>query len=162
MDQTTLLYVMTAFVIISAIALCIQAGMLAALYKKTKSLQEKIEPLVPKVDALVESTKTTIDQTRKQILEITTRTNEILESTKEQLAIVGPKGRIERVRVLGPARKATQVEIAMTEQFKLGIQPPIRESGDIDGSPGCTLESTAGSSARHAPRGRCAAAAHSR
>ncbi|RBP38036.1 acetate kinase [Roseimicrobium gellanilyticum] len=64
---------------------------------------------------------------------------------KEQLAIVGPKGRIERVRVLGPARKATQVEIAMTEQFKLGIQPPIRESGDIEGSPGCTLEGPAGS-----------------
>ena len=64
---------------------------------------------------------------------------------KEQLTIVGPKGRIERVRVLGPARKYTQVEIAMTEQFKLGLQPPIRESGDIEGSPGCTLEGTAGS-----------------
>jgi acetate kinase len=64
---------------------------------------------------------------------------------KEQLTIVGPKGRIERVRVLGPTRKVTQVEIAMTEQFKLGIQPPIRESGDIEGSPGCTLEGTAGS-----------------
>ena len=59
---------------------------------------------------------------------------------KEQLAIVGPKGRIERVRVLGPARKYTQVEIAMTEQFKLGIHPPIRESGDIADTPGCTLE----------------------
>jgi acetate kinase len=64
---------------------------------------------------------------------------------KEQLTIVGPKGRIERVRVLGPTRKATQVEIAMTEQFKLGIAPPIRESGDIEGSPGCTLEGPAGS-----------------
>lgn len=64
---------------------------------------------------------------------------------KEQLTIVGPKGRIERVRVLGPARKATQVEIAMTEQFKLGIHPPIRESGDIKGSPGCTIEGPAGS-----------------
>lgn len=60
---------------------------------------------------------------------------------KEQLAIVGPKGRIERVRVLGPARKYTQIEIAMTEQFKLGVQPPIRESGDIADTPGCTLES---------------------
>ena len=64
---------------------------------------------------------------------------------KEQLTIVGPKGRIERVRVLGPVRKATQVEIAMTEQFKLGIHPPIRESGDIEGSPGCTLEGPSGS-----------------
>jgi acetate kinase len=64
---------------------------------------------------------------------------------KEQLAIVGPKGRIERVRILGPARKYTQVEIAMTEQFKLGIAPPIRESGDITDTPGCILQSPQGS-----------------
>src|SRR5262245_48900900 len=64
---------------------------------------------------------------------------------KEQLAIVGPKGRIEHVRVLGPARKYSQVEIAMTEQFKLGVHPPIRESGDIADTPGCTLESPTGS-----------------
>ncbi len=63
---------------------------------------------------------------------------------KEQLTISGPKGSIERVRVLGPTRNATQVEIAMTEQFKLGIHPPIRESGDIEGTPGCTLESPSG------------------
>jgi acetate kinase len=64
---------------------------------------------------------------------------------KEQLTIVGPKGRIERVRVLGPARKITQVEIAMTEQFRLGVHPPIRESGQIKDTPGCTLEGPAGS-----------------
>jgi len=63
---------------------------------------------------------------------------------KEQLAIVGPKGKIERVRVLGPVRKFSQVEIALTEQFKLGIAPPVRESGDIKDSPGCTLEGPAG------------------
>ena len=63
---------------------------------------------------------------------------------KEQVAIIGPKGRIDRVRVLGPTRKYTQIEIAMTEQFKLGVQPPIRESGDIAATPGCTLEGTAG------------------
>lgn len=64
---------------------------------------------------------------------------------QEQLAIVGPKGRVERVRVLGPTRKYTQVEISMTEQFKLGVHPPIRESGDIANTPGCTLEGSAGS-----------------
>ena len=64
---------------------------------------------------------------------------------QEQLTIIGPKGRVEKVRVLGPTRKATQVEISMTEQFKLGIHPPIRESGDLLGTPGCTLEGAAGS-----------------
>jgi len=47
--------------------------------------------------------------------------------------------------VLGPTRSATQVEISLTEQFKLGIHPPIRESGDIAGTPGCTLEGASGS-----------------
>ncbi len=59
---------------------------------------------------------------------------------KETVNLVGPKGRVERVRVLGPERVASQVEIAMTEQFKLGVHPPIRESGDLDDTPGLTLE----------------------
>jgi acetate kinase len=64
---------------------------------------------------------------------------------QEQMTVLGPKGRIERVRVLGPTRQYTQIEIAMTEQFKLGVHPPIRESGDIADTPGCTLEGPAGS-----------------
>ena len=63
----------------------------------------------------------------------------------EKVHLVGPKGRIANVRVLGPSRRETQVEIAMTEQFKLGVQPPIRESGDLAGTPGITLEGDAGS-----------------
>ena len=62
----------------------------------------------------------------------------------EKVNLVGPKGRISNVRVLGPTRKETQVEIAMTEQFKLGIQPPIRQSGDLVNTPGITLEGPAG------------------
>jgi len=63
----------------------------------------------------------------------------------EKVHLVGPKGRIANVRVLGPTRKETQVEIAMTEQFKLGVQPPIRQSGDLAGTPGITLEGSYGS-----------------
>jgi acetate kinase len=63
----------------------------------------------------------------------------------EKVDLVGPKGRIANVRVLGPTRKETQVEIAMTEQFKLGVQPPIRESGDLANTPGLALEGPAGS-----------------
>ncbi|MBS0369189.1 MAG: acetate/propionate family kinase [Proteobacteria bacterium] len=63
----------------------------------------------------------------------------------EKVHLVGPKGRIANVRVLGPTRKETQVEIAMTEQFKVGLQPPIRESGDLANTPGITLEGPAGS-----------------
>ena len=63
----------------------------------------------------------------------------------EKVDLIGPKGHISNVRVLGPARKETQVEIAMTEQFKLGVQPPIRESGDLADTPGLTLQGSAGS-----------------
>ena len=63
---------------------------------------------------------------------------------KEQVNLIGPKGRIERVRVLGPVRPQSQVEIARTEEFKLGIDAPIRLSGDLDGTPGITLEGPAG------------------
>ncbi|HSO86592.1 MAG TPA: acetate/propionate family kinase [Draconibacterium sp.] len=66
-------------------------------------------------------------------------------ASKEILTLVGPKGKIERIRVLGPTRKETQIEISMTEQFKLGIHPPIRESGDLEGTPGCILEGPNGS-----------------
>ena len=58
---------------------------------------------------------------------------------KEQVTVVGPKGKLERVRVLGPERKATQVEIAFTDSFSLGIRPPVRMSGKTAGTPGCTL-----------------------
>lgn len=64
---------------------------------------------------------------------------------EEKVHLVGPKGRIANVRVLGPTRRETQVEIAMTEQFKLGVQPPIRQSGDLTGTPGLTLEGPHGS-----------------
>lgn len=63
---------------------------------------------------------------------------------EETVNLIGPKGRVERVRVLGPERNESQVEISMTEEFKLGIKAPIRASGDLEGSPGITLEGTKG------------------
>jgi acetate kinase len=59
---------------------------------------------------------------------------------EECVALIGPKGRVERVRVLGPVRPQTQIEISMTEQFQLGIHPPIRESGDLEDTPGVAIE----------------------
>jgi len=65
-------------------------------------------------------------------------------ASQETVNLVGPRGRVERVRILGPVRSQTQVEIAMTEQFRLGIRAPIRASGDLDGSPGLRLEGPEG------------------
>lgn len=54
----------------------------------------------------------------------------------EIVTLVGPKGSMEGVRVLGPARKATQIELAATDTFKLGVKPPVRDSGEHEGTPG--------------------------
>lgn len=59
---------------------------------------------------------------------------------KEQLTIVGPSMRaIEGVRVLGPERKRSQVEISRTDSYVLKLKPPVRESGDITGSAPITV-----------------------
>lgn len=58
---------------------------------------------------------------------------------KERVTVVGPKGEFRNVAVLGPARKAAQVEISLTDGRNLGIQPPVRLSGDGKNSPGCVL-----------------------
>ena len=59
---------------------------------------------------------------------------------KEQLTIIGPSMRsIEGVRVLGPERKRSQVEISRTDSFVLKVKPPVRESGDLDGSAPITI-----------------------
>ena len=59
---------------------------------------------------------------------------------KETLTLVGPSMRaIEGVRVLGPVRKQSQVEISKTESFQLKVNPPVRESGKTDGSAPVTI-----------------------
>nr|WP_230491834.1 phosphate propanoyltransferase [Lysinibacillus sphaericus] len=55
-------------------------------------------------------------------------------AAKERVSIVGPKGVIHNVRVLGPVRAATQVEVSRTDAVKLGLSAPLRQSGDIENS----------------------------
>jgi len=55
-------------------------------------------------------------------------------AANERIDIVGPKGTIRNVRLLGPFRAKTQIEISMTEAVALGGKPPVRESGDLAGS----------------------------
>jgi putative phosphotransacetylase len=62
----------------------------------------------------------------------------------ETVTLVGPKGVLREVRVLGPLRPTSQVEISRTDGFLLGITPPVRDSGQIAGSAGVTLVGPAG------------------
>ena len=56
----------------------------------------------------------------------------------EKVTVVGPKGELA-LSILGPFRKETQVELSLTDARKIGVAAPIRESGDIAGTPGCKL-----------------------
>ena len=68
----------------------------------------------------------------------------------ETVMIVGPRRRmIPNVRVLGPTRKASQIELAFTDTISLGIDAPVRHSGDIQGTPGCVLVGPAGAVELH-------------
>lgn len=61
-------------------------------------------------------------------------------AAKETVAVVGPRRRmLPEVRVLGPCRGDSQVELAFTDGISLGIDLPVRISGDIQGTPGCVL-----------------------
>lgn len=62
----------------------------------------------------------------------------------ERVTVVGPKGTFESVAVLGPERKEAQVEISLTDGRTLGVEAPVRLSGDVSGTPGVTLIGPAG------------------
>lgn len=64
---------------------------------------------------------------------------------KERVRVIGPKGSFENVAVLGPERPEGQVEISLTDARTLGLDVPVRLSGNVAGSPGATLEAEAGS-----------------
>ncbi|MGN7453741.1 phosphate propanoyltransferase [Paenibacillus pasadenensis] len=65
-------------------------------------------------------------------------------AANETVAVKGPKGAFPKVRILGPARKATQLEISRTDAFAIGVPAPVRESGNIAGSAGITITGPAG------------------
>ncbi|MCC6001891.1 MAG: acetate/propionate family kinase [Pararhodobacter sp.] len=65
-------------------------------------------------------------------------------AAQERVSIVGPKGRLERVAILGPLRDQTQIEVSRTDSFALGIDAPVRDSGQLAGTPTVRLVGPAG------------------
>lgn len=133
MDQN-LLIIMAVFVFVSAVALCIQAGFLFAIYKGVRNLEEKTAPLVPKVEALMETSRTTIEESRAQIHEITVRTTEILDGTRKQLArvddimqeaVTRARAQMDRAEmVIDDTMNRAQETVALVHQ---GVMKPLRE-----------------------------------
>ena len=65
-------------------------------------------------------------------------------AAEESVDLIGPRGSIRSVRILGPCRKANQIEVSVTDAFSLGIDVPVRISGDLDGTPQLRLQGAAG------------------
>ena len=63
---------------------------------------------------------------------------------QERVTVIGPKGRLENVAVLGPERKEGQVELSLTDTRTLGIAAPVRLSGDVADTPGAVLQGNLG------------------
>ncbi len=66
-------------------------------------------------------------------------------AANETVTLVGPRGRLSHVRIVGPPRSDNQVELARTDEIALGIDAPLRESGDLKNTPGIVVEGPAGS-----------------
>lgn len=62
----------------------------------------------------------------------------------ETVQLAGPNGALTHVRVLGPPRRETQVEVCRTDAYRLGLRPPVRDSGELEGTPGAVLLGPAG------------------
>ena len=65
-------------------------------------------------------------------------------AAQETVTVIGPKGQFDKVRILGPVRPFTQLELSRTDCFTIGIQAPVRESGDIADTPGFTMRGPVG------------------
>lgn len=65
-------------------------------------------------------------------------------AAEQSVALVGPRGMLERVRVLGPTRPRSQVEVSLTDAIRLGVRPPVSDGSDLSGTAPIALVGTAG------------------
>ena len=133
MDQT-LLTLLTIFVIVSAIALLIQAGMLIGLFVVARQLQDKVTMILPEVQSVITTSKRTVEGVEKHIQKIAGTTGAILDITREQLVKVDElisdastraKVQMERAEmVLDDAMTRTQETVSLLHR---GVVRPVRE-----------------------------------
>ena len=117
-----------------------------------KQLQAVVDKVMSRLFIELEASGRHVHVTREQALELfghpltpkrpLSQPGQFLAN--ERVTVMGPKGELEHVAVLGPERKEAQVEISLTDGRALGIQPPVRMSGDVRNSPGAVLVGPAG------------------
>ena len=120
---------------------------------ETEKLEKLAEAVLERVFVPMEASGRHVHVTKEQALALfghsLTPDRELSQPgqylARERVTVVGPRGEFENVAVLGPERNRAQVEISLTDGRHLGIQPPVRLSGDVTDSPGCTLVGPGGS-----------------
>jgi hypothetical protein len=106
MENQTLLYILTVFVVLACLSMMGQAIAMIGLYRKVREVQEKTIPLIPRAEQLLAQAKTTLEQSSVQIQEISTKTHHILDSTRTQLT------RVDEVVTDASTRAKVQLEKA--------------------------------------------------
>ncbi|MBV8897930.1 MAG: hypothetical protein JO051_15565 [Acidobacteriaceae bacterium] len=134
MDEHTLLILLTIFVFVAAVALLIQAAMLAGLFLVARRLQEKVMPLIPQVEGILGVVKRTTERVEKHIEQIGTTSNAILDVTKQQLhrvdellgdATTRAKVQMERAEMV---LDDTMTRVTDTVSYvQSGVLRPVRE-----------------------------------
>lgn len=106
MENQTLIWVMTVFVVIAGLSMLFQMLAMVGLYRQVKTMQEKVMPLIPRAESLLEHARATVETSHAEIKQISAKTHLILDSTKEQLS------RVEEVVTDASARAKVQMEKA--------------------------------------------------
>jgi hypothetical protein len=141
MNQELLLYIMTGFVSISAVALCIQAALLFGIYKASKAMQEQTASIMPQARSILSKAESTLDQSRRSVaelsgkfIEITDKANQMMDIGKAQLVkldsvITDASGRamvqLERAEMVVDDT-VTRVHDSVAAVHN-GIMKPVRE-----------------------------------
>jgi hypothetical protein len=121
MNQELLLYIMAGFVIISAIALCIQAGLLFGMYKTTKLLQEEVSSVLPQAKSILAKAESTLDQSRQNIVQVTEKFVEITEKANQILEL----GRAQMVKIDSVITDATSRAKAQLERAEMVVDDTV-------------------------------------
>jgi hypothetical protein len=113
----SLLVVMTVFVAVSAIALCIQAGLLFGIYKATRGLRDEATALIPQVRSVLGKAEATIEESRRNIVEITARANEITGKANDLMDM----GKVQMAKLDVVITDATQRAKVQLERAELVV-----------------------------------------
>jgi len=121
MNQEILLYIMTGFVIIAAIALSIQAGLLYGIYKSSKAMQEQAASIMPQAKSILAKAEATLDQSRKNVVDITEKFVEITGKANQMMDI----GKAQLVKLDSVITDATNRAQAQLERAEMVVDDTV-------------------------------------